>query len=381
MWPPRSPASRGPLPPEGVLAAFGRPGGGSVRPPCSPAARGPLPAEGAFAAFGRPGGGSMRPSRHQSGAALLAAMITVTLVATIAAAALWRQWRGVEVEAAERARVQSAWILTGALDWGRLILAGDQRESTTDHLAEPWAVPLAEARLSTFLAAGESSADTERDAFLSGHITDLQSRLNLMNLVAGDPADPVDALARFGRLFDLLGLPASELAVLQRSLVRAQAALAGTATGGDAPLMPRRFEQLAWLGVSPATLAALRPYATLLPLQGSQATPINLNTASAQVIHAAVPGLDLAQAQRLVTQREQGHFKSVQAAMSALGVTGADLGWAAVASSFFEIRGRLRLDDMALEEVSVVQRLGRVRGVVTLWRERAALSLPAAGAR
>ena len=40
--------------------------------------------------------------KTQRGAALLAAMITVALVATLAAAALWRQWRGVEVEGAER---------------------------------------------------------------------------------------------------------------------------------------------------------------------------------------------------------------------------------------------------------------------------------------
>jgi hypothetical protein len=42
--------------------------------------------------------------RPQSGAALLMAMITVALVAILAAGALWRQWRGVEVERAERAR-------------------------------------------------------------------------------------------------------------------------------------------------------------------------------------------------------------------------------------------------------------------------------------
>ena len=112
-----------------------------------------------------------RATHAQRGAALLAAMITVTLVATLAAAALWRQWRGVEVEAAERARVQSAWLLTGALDWSRLILSGDYSEDErkrqmVDHLGEPWAVPLAEARLSTFLAAGESSSDTHRDSFL-----------------------------------------------------------------------------------------------------------------------------------------------------------------------------------------------------------------------
>ena len=45
---------------------------------------------------------------RQYGAALLAAMLTVSLVATFATAALWNQWRSVEVEAADRARVQAA---------------------------------------------------------------------------------------------------------------------------------------------------------------------------------------------------------------------------------------------------------------------------------
>ena len=117
-----------------------------------------------------------RPLR-EAGAALLAAMLTVTLVATLAAAALWQQWRSVEVETSERARVQAAWILVGALDWSRLILSEDGRSGGPDHLAEPWAVPLQEARLSTFLAAGDgdgvqdNTTDT-RDAFLSGQIVD-----------------------------------------------------------------------------------------------------------------------------------------------------------------------------------------------------------------
>ena len=58
----------------------------------------------------------------QRGAALLMAMLVVVLVSTFAAASLWQQWRTVEVETAERARIQSAWILTGALDWARLLL-------------------------------------------------------------------------------------------------------------------------------------------------------------------------------------------------------------------------------------------------------------------
>src|ERR1700712_5478107 len=92
-----------------------------------------------------------RPRQH--GAALLAAMLTVTLVATLAAGAMWQQWRGAEVEAAHRSRVQSSWILAGVLDWARLILREDFQAGNIDHLAEPWAVPLQEARLSTFLAA------------------------------------------------------------------------------------------------------------------------------------------------------------------------------------------------------------------------------------
>ena len=319
-----------------------------------------------------------RATHAQRGAALLAAMITVTLVATLAAAALWRQWRGVEVEAAERARVQSAWLLTGALDWSRLILSGDHSEDErkrqmVDHLGEPWAVPLAEARLSTFLAAGESSSDTHRDAFLSGEVTDLQSRLNVMNLAVGDANGRQEAYLRFQRLFELLNLRNAELALLRDNLQRAADAMKAAAPdGNDAPLLPRRFDQLAWLGLSPESLQVLRPYLTVLPLEGSAATKVNVNTAPAPVLVAAL-GLNPADAQRLVGERERDFFKDLADAR----LQRADTAWAGVNSSFFEVRGRLRLDDVALEEVSVVRRTGRNR-VSTLWRERAALSVPVA---
>ncbi len=101
----------------------------------------------------------------QRGAALLIALLTVTLVASLSAAALWQQWRSVQIETAERARVQALWVLNGALDWARLILREDVREGSVDHLGEPWAVPLEEARLSTFLAADKNN-NAIRTAFL-----------------------------------------------------------------------------------------------------------------------------------------------------------------------------------------------------------------------
>jgi general secretion pathway protein K len=315
-------------------------------------------------------------SARQHGAALLAAMLTVALVATFAAAALWEQWRSVEVETAERARVQAAWILTGGLDWARLVLREDAKGSTIDTLGEPWAVPLQEARLSSFLAAQNNvstSSDDDTgvmDAFLSGQMVDLQSMMNVTNLVQGGKISDRD-LQDFGRLFGLLNLPQAQLDKLSENL---RFALDTSPTNGSsplAPLAPERLDDLAWLGVDAATIDALRPYVTILPL----ATPINLNTASAEVIQATV-GLSAADAQRLVAVRASAPFRQPSDAAAALGVdpalftvahgTGSTL--TDIRTSFFEVRSRLRLDKLVVEEHSIVQRSGIDVKVLQRWR-------------
>lgn len=316
---------------------------------------------------------SRRRTATQRGAALLLAMLTVTLVASLAAGALWQRWRAVEVESAERARQQAAWILTGALDWARLILREDARTGGADHLAEPWALPLQEARLSTFLAIDADSSAVEREAFLSGQIIDLQSRLNLLNLLDGDKLSP-PAQQAFARLFEQLGLPASELSRLSQGLIAAQrgarAAAAGTA-GADAPLMPQTLPQLAWLGLRPQTLARLASHVSLLPGQ----VPVNINTAGLEVLMAAVPGLSRADAIRMLAERERSHYATLldnrlpQPVLAAAGS-----GQLAVASRYFEVHGRLRLDELVVEEVSVVQRDGL--NVKVLWRQRQTPPVP-----
>ena len=311
-----------------------------------------------------------RPTLYQRGAALLAAMLTVTLVATLAAAALWQQWRSVEVETSERARVQAAWILVGALDWSRLILSEDGRSGGPDHLAEPWAVPLQEARLSTFLAAGDgdgvqdNTTDT-RDAFLSGQIVDAQSRLNVMNLVDGDKVSAT-ALVRFGRLFELLGLPRAQASVLANQMLRANS----TSADDSAPLMPYRVDDLVWLGLPAPMVAVLAPYITVLPIS----TPVNLNTASAEVLYASGAADDLAAAQTLVAARQNTHFKNAKDALKLVsdGSDNPNINDFAIASRYFEVRGRLRLEQTIVEERSLVQRDGNT--VKTLWRERGAIA-------
>jgi general secretion pathway protein K len=282
-----------------------------------------------------------------------------------------QQSRAVQVESAERARTQAAWILSGALDWARLILREDARAGSSDHLREPWAFPLAEARLSTFLAADASNnADLDLDVFLSGRIVDAQSRYNLRNLVDDDGKIVPLELRALQRLCDAAGLPTDVAGRIAQGL---SAALDGERdpAAAEAPLLPQRVAQLAWLGVDPAALERLAPFVELLPVR----TPINANTASREVLAAVIDGLDLGSAERLVQARERSPFASLADLRQQLG-EGIPLAEARVTvrSGHFDVIGRVRLGDHVLEERWLVQRSGdRGAEVVALRRERRSL--------
>lgn len=340
---------------------------------------------------------------QQRGAALISAMLVVTLVATMASVALWQQWRHVEVESAERHRVQSGWLLNGAMDWSRLILREDalasgashsgnaaggsapaSAGSGADHLAEPWAVPLQEAKLSTFLAQDQQLREGDPEVFLSGQVTDAQSRLNLSNWYEAADGQRMGQLnpsmqAALSRLFNVLGLPASELAVLSREwLAAAQAArtplsATGTSTGSNmsgAALLPQQVSQLQWLGLSRNTVTRLAAHVTILP----EMTPVNLNTASAEVLYATVPGLDLAAAQQFVQQRARAHFSNLPDASKALGGKPLEARWHTVGSRFFQVWGRLRMEERTQEETDLILR--DAGNVSFVWRQKIAGILP-----
>ena len=309
------------------------------------------------------------PLSRQRGAAILTAMIIVALVATLSAAMIWQQWRAVQVEVAERARLQAGWILSGALDWAKLILREDAKSGGADHLGEPWAVPLAEARLSTFLAADKNNnTDDGPEAFLSGSIVDAQSRFNLRNLVDNNSKVSPAAVTALQQLFKAIDVSpglADRIAIGMEEAI----APAASGTGGppNAPLLPRTVAQLTWLGVDTDSIHRMSPYVVLLPVP----TPINVNTAPPEVLVAAVAGLDRGTAQRIVNHRQRSPFKSInefheqlpqalqqQASPNQVNTT----------TNFFEVRGRLRLADRVLEESSLVERTGNT--IVTLSRQR-----------
>ncbi|MEI8267100.1 MAG: type II secretion system minor pseudopilin GspK [Betaproteobacteria bacterium] len=328
-----------------------------------------------------------RPPSAQRGAALLLAMTLLALVAALAAGMVWQQWRAVQVESAERSRGQSAWILAGALDWTRLILREDARSGTVDHAGEPWATPLAEARLSSFLAADrQATADSEVEAFLSGSITDAQARYNLRNLFTDEGQAVVVERDTLGRLCAAAGLNPRDAERILSGLAGAWRARSATATGGgasapgagrgtgagasvqdeDTRVLPvQRFEHLAWLGLEPAVLQALRPLVDVLPTR----TPVNLNTAGREVL-AAVLAVDAGTAERLVQARQQQAFERLDQVRALLpSGTPLESSRVSVGSQYFEVRGRLRLEDRVLEEASLVRRRGTAE-VVAVHRLR-----------
>jgi len=271
-------------------------------------------------------------------------MIIVTLVATLAAAMVWQQWRAVQVEAAERARAQSAWILSGALDFAKRILKEDKKTFTA--LTEPWATPLAEARISTFLAADKSNADDGPEAFLSGNISDAQARYNLRNLVT---ADKVDAAAQLATLAALCQAAGVETGIAQRIADGMRDSISGTSAA--AGLRPEKVAQLTWLGIDMASIDALQPYVVILP----DVTVINVNTASKEVI-AAVTGVDVATAEHLTQVRQRTPFKDAASFVAQLPAAPPATAKFDVRSFYFIVRGRLRLEDRVLVEQSLVQK-------------------------
>ncbi len=304
------------------------------------------------------------PSR---GAALLVAMVLVTVVTTLAAGMVWQQWRAAEVEAAERARVQAAWVLLGAQDWARLILREDARSGKPTALTEPWATPLAEARLSTFLAADREHPDeSAQQAFVSGQISDAQARYNLRNLMVEGKLAPAQ-LAILQRLCLQVGVAADSASLIanQWALTQGQAA----DSQGDAPLPPQQLDDLAWFGLPAAAIARLRKVLVILP----SPTPVNLNTAPREVLAGVIAGIDLGGADRLLQLRQSAPFRDLEQARNALGLSQPlpplDLG---VQSSYFEVRGRMRLEQRVLDAVALIERRAGLE-VVAIQR----LNLPA----
>jgi general secretion pathway protein K len=198
--------------------------------------------------------------------------------------------------------IQARSVLQAGADWARAVLSDDRRQSNVDHLGEPWALRLPPMPVEN----GE----------LVGKIEDQQAAFNVNNLVAEGKINFAQ-LAHFRRLLATLSLPDA----LAYTLV-------DWIDDDNQPQPQGGAEDAYYLALDPPYLAAnrplididelalvagfdnnvrarLRPYVSALP----GFTPVNVNTASPEVISAMIDGLDLGSAQAMVAQRDRAYFR------------------------------------------------------------------------
>ncbi|MDR5737087.1 type II secretion system minor pseudopilin GspK [Caballeronia sp. LZ016] len=346
-------------------------------------------------------------SARERGVAIISALLVVALSAILVSGMLWRQQVQVRRIENQRLLAQAQWISRSALDWTRLILRSEADTSpTVTYLGGVWGVPIAKTKLSDFLGQiGEVRAQEGAQTYLSGSIEDAQAKFNLRNLVAtptpGVLTINVQQIQSFQRLLTLLGINGSLAktvalqmrAGLARSATRFQtqtgngaslatspeqtmAAIAqgGGAGGGNftddpglkdadsnAPVAPLQMISVDSLldvpGFSAEAVAKLRKFVTVLPTT----TPVNMNTAPAEVVAAVVEGMSLSQAQAFVARRETVFFHdagNVQLALTGAGVksTSIDPSELDVTTRYFVIHGRVDHERAQLERTTLVYR-------------------------
>lgn len=309
------------------------------------------------------------PAFRQRGAALLMAMIILTLVATLSIGMVYQQHRAIQVETADRARDQAASIAAGALELARWVLRKDgmDNKNNTDHLGEAWATPLPETDLTSLISADDRSPTAQQGlrAFVRGQIIDAQSRFNLRSLIVDDPQQQGKKIISASGLATLATLCA-DVGVAPEVAQKIATGLLGAETAGntipaDAMVVPTRMSQLTWFGLEPKVIDLLRANVDVLP---KSVTKINVNTASAEVLAAAIPGLTRGDAQLIIEERRRRASSAsndglkgdtdVKAMFPKLQTTPLDN--LSGSTNYFEVRAELRIGDQFSREIWLLRR-------------------------
>lgn len=295
--------------------------------------------------------------RSQRGAAVVMAMLVVAVVATLVAGAYWRQSVMVRQAENELSYAQAKWLLRGAIDWAGVILREDARTSSVDHLGEPWTVPIADTRL--------NEEDGRAPVYLAGEIRDEQAKFNLRNLAGPAGVNPreLEVLRRL-----LVMVDASE-SLAETVAGRVLSAVAGGAGRKQVALGLASIDDLLGLeGISADAIERLRPFVTALP----QPTPVNANTAPAEVLAARFDNLALADARRLTASRDRAYFKDRADFLSRIGQLSLQASDAeiAVATRYFSVDGAVTFRRARLHVVALLRR--EANRVETVWLREAA---------
>ena len=301
-------------------------------------------------------------TNRQQGVAIVTALLLAALAITLVMSLFGQQ--NVQVRSIENQRyqLQKRWIIRGALDWARLILREDGKTGTVDYLGEPWSIPLAETRLDDFVDNGRGGNESA-EATLSGYITDAQSLMNLTNLAQNGVVD-LPTLQAFQKLLASQGLDSGLATPTAAMVASSQALRAQVGANGNVASDPvaakilhmtQVDDLLAIPGFTADAVVKLKALVVFLPVP----TPININTASAQVISARIAGVSLPDAQQLVTTRDQAYFRNISdvgARWHVGSVAAPSATLISTKTNYFIVHGHVRLGRSVLDQDALIER-------------------------
>lgn len=306
--------------------------------------------------------------KRQQGAAIVTAILVVTIATLIVSSLFWREHIAVRSVENRLALAQTNWIERVVLDWVRVVLRLDGATGQIDHLQETWAQGVPATKIDETFTGGSQIGDASRFAMIQGQMFDAQARLNLNNLLPTNAQEMRKAtLEALRKLLEQNNLPTSLADTLSSRL-----ALTVDMPATDGKIVPASRLPLVQVhdlrtisGFDPGVIAQLKDYVIFLP----KPTPVNLNTASGPVIAAVLPNVQREDAMRFVNQaRREYATTAIALERVKVGAAPAMAGMVSVNTGYFLVRGFVRYDRVDAQTETLIERTGNKVSVV--WQQR-----------
>ena len=223
---------------------------------------------------------------NRQGIAIISVMIVIALISASVSLMLQRFGKDLQQTKYTLNQTQALNHLYSIETWAKIILSTD--ESGFDNLNEDWATAITPIEI--------------EGGSLYGKLTDLQSRLNLNNLIDLKTDAYLPQYRSF--FYDCINRLNTQLS---------QQAMADTifSYAVNQPPKPKLFEQLAELKniktITEKDYLKIKPYLSTLPTL----SPINLNTAGKEVLSCIHPQLSGDLVQKLIRYRKNQPFDSI----------------------------------------------------------------------
>lgn len=290
--------------------------------------------------------------QRQRGIALITALTITAIAVTITSLMIYRQQYSIQLSGNLAHREQAYQYITGMEQWASLILSRDKQDSETDHLGEDWAQ--GQLLPPTTIPGGEMSA----------YLEDLQSRVNINNLIITEVSNGETMTKVHGywqqtlsQLTQTIGMNESVSDVILDWIDSDQNTSSNGAESDFYLSLDKPHFAADNAMTSPSELRILKPvdqelFQRLNPFITTLAntTPVNINTASKEVLQAL--GFKGNVVQSIIQQREDAEFTSVDDALTLVtdeqDRDSVDKEALSVTSQYFLLRGTIRIDQVRL---------------------------------